>query len=596
MIVTPIYSTIKLMQKETYSTISLIRNLLTFLRPHKGQFVFASILRVIGEVVWLYPTYALAAITTFFATYQTGESLAPFWNIMGIFTIVCLIYFITMYYANFIGFPIAEKSAIGAQIKTIKHIFSLDIGWHEKENTGNKVKRIDRGAAGVNQLIRMWFSSFIEISVGLFGILFIISRFDQIIAFLTLIFLVAYFSVSIFYTRSATGAKRKENLKDEEFSGLIFESVNNIRSVKVMSMINPLSEKLTKLGDELYEFIRKRIFWYQSGGGIKNLMGQTFRITMMCFIGWGIMQGIYEVGFLVLFYGYFSTIQTSITKLAETSQEFAIRKQDVGRMINILETKPVTDVEEGKVSMPENWQKISLNNVSFSYDDKKVLDDISFTISRGEKIGVVGLSGAGKSTLFKLLLKERENYEGEILINETPLRSISKLDYFTHTAVVLQDTEVFNFSLRNNVTISNSDRNDDEELLKKALSVAHVSELAETLPQKIDTQIGEKGVKLSGGEKQRVGVARAIFKDPELLLLDEATSHLDVESEEKIQDSLHKFFQSVTAVVIAHRLTTIKEMDKIIVIEGGKIIEQGNFSELHNKKGRFHELWEKQRL
>ena len=567
-----------------------------FLRPYKGRFIFASILRVVGELVWLYPTYALAAITTFFVTYQQGQSLMSFWNIMIVFAIVCIIYFVTIYYANFIGYPIAEKTAISAQLQTLKHIFTLDIEWHEKENTGNKVKRIDRGAEGVNQLIRMWFGSFIAIGVSLVGVLLIISRFDRTIALLTLLFLAIYFFLSVFYTRSATSAKRKENLKDEEFLGLIFESVNNIRSVKVMSMVQPLSDKLVGLGGELYEFIRKRVFWYQYGGGVKNFIGQVFRIAIMCIIGWGIMQGRYEVGFLVLFYGYFSTIQTAVTNLADTSQDFAVRKQDVARMVNILDVEPVTDIEEGKVSMPESWREISLNDVSFSYGDKKVLDGISFTISRGEKIGVVGLSGAGKSTLFKLLLKERENYEGQILIDGVPLHSISKRDYFTHTAVVLQDTEVFNFSLRNNVTISNFDRSDDEKLLERALSVAHVSEFAKTLPQGIDTQIGEKGVKLSGGEKQRVGIARAIFKDPELLLLDEATSHLDVESEEKIQDSLHKFFQSVTAVVIAHRLTTIKEMDKILVIEGGKIIEQGNFAELHNKKGRFYELWEKQRL
>lgn len=308
------------------------------------------------------------------------------------------------------------------------------------------------------------------------------------------------------------------------------------------------------------------------------------------------MKGRYEVGFLVLFYGYFSTVLSAVTRLADTSQEFAIRKQDVGRMVSILNIQPITDIEEGKVPMPENWQKININNVSFSYGEKKVLDKVTFTISRGEKIGIVGLSGAGKSTIFKLLLKECENYDGDILVDNIPLRSISKLDYFTHTAVVLQDTEVFNFSLRNNVTISNLNKSTDENLLEKALSAAHVLEFAKTLRHGIDTQIGEKGVRLSGGEKQRIGVARAIFKDPELLLLDEATSHLDVESEEKIQDSLHKFFQSVTAVVIAHRLTTIKEMDKILVIEGGKIIEQGSFSELHSQKGRFYELWEKQRL
>lgn len=560
------------MMKENYSMLALVKSLRTFLRPYKGRFIFASLLRILGEVVWLYPTFALASITTFFVSYQTGESLQYFWQIMALFALVCLIRFVAIYYANSIGFPVAEKAGVETQFNAVKHIFSLDIEWHEKENTGNKIKRIDRGSAGVQKIIRMWFSTFIEIAVSLFGVLLIISRFDQIIALTTLLFLVLYFIISVLFTRGAVKAKRSENIKDEELSGLIYESVNNIRSVKVMSMSVPLSDRLAKLSDELFQFIRRRIFWYQSGGGLKNFVGQIFRVAIMCFIGWGIMQEHYEVGFLVLFYGYFSTILNSVTVLADASQDFVVLKQDVARLVTILDTKPVTDVEEGKVPMPKDWQKIAFQDVSFSYGDKQILDNVTFTIDRGEKIGIVGLSGTGKSTLFKLLLKERENYEGEIFIDDVPLRTISKLDYFTHTSVVLQDTEVFNFSLRNNITISNLEKSDDDILLEKALSTSHVSEFASSLPQGVDTYIGEKGVKLSGGEKQRVGVARAIFKEPQLLLLDEATSHLDVESEEKIQDSLHKFFRSVTAVVIAHRLTTIKEMDKILVLERGKII------------------------
>jgi ATP-binding cassette, subfamily B, heavy metal transporter len=584
------------MPKENYSSIRLTRDLLGFLKPHKAKFLTASILRILGEVAWLYPAYGLAALTTFFSTYVPGQSLMPFWNIIFLFVLTYVVHFIAVYYANYTGYPIAERTGLDAELQAMKHMLYLDMEWHEKENSGSKTKRIDRGGASVNHLIRMWFGVFIELGVSFGGAILIISRFDKTIALLTLLFIVIYFMISVYYTRNATGTKREENLKDEELASLIFESMNNIRSTKVMSMVNPISERLTKLGDELYEFIRRRIFWYQSGGSVKNLTGQTFRIAILCFIGWGIMQGRYEVGFLVLFYAYFTTIQVAVTKLADTSQDFIVRKQDVARMMNILETKVGTDAEENKVSFPDNWEKVTLTDVSFSYHDKKVLDGISFTISRGEKIGIIGLSGAGKSTLFKLLLKERENYEGEITIDGTPLRSISKSDYFKHTAVVLQDTEVFSFSLRNNITISNSNRQSDQELFDRSLEIAHVSEFAKALPQGADTLIGEKGVKLSGGEKQRVGLARAIFKDPELLLLDEATSHLDVESEKKIQDSLHRFFKSVTALVIAHRLTTIREMDKIIVMEGGKIIEQGNFTELYDKKGRFYELWEKQKL
>jgi ABC-type multidrug transport system fused ATPase/permease subunit len=161
---------------------------------------------------------------------------------------------------------------------------------------------------------------------------------------------------------------------------------------------------------------------------------------------------------------------------------------------------------------------------------------------------------------------------------------------------VLQDTEVFNFSLKENILLANATHANDFRLLKKALAVAHVDDFVGGLPHGIDTLIGEKGVKLSGGQRQRLGIARAIFKDPQLLFLDEATSHLDLESEEKIRDSLAHFFRGVTAVVIAHRLTTIRAMDRIVVMEQGRILEVGSFDELYEKRGRFWELWEKQRL
>lgn len=162
--------------------------------------------------------------------------------------------------------------------------------------------------------------------------------------------------------------------------------------------------------------------------------------------------------------------------------------------------------------------------------------------------------------------------------------------------MVLQDTEVFNFSLKENITFANPAKSERSELFKKTLRVSYVDDFIKRLPKGVNTLIGEKGIRLSGGERQRLGIARAVFKDPQLLLLDEATSHLDIESEEKIRISLHEFFDTVTAVVIAHRLTTIKEMDTILVLENGKILERGSFQELHKRKGRFYELWEKQNL
>lgn len=583
-------------QASLYKTRDLLRDLRVFLAPYKGKFILATLLRLAADIAWLYPAYGLAVLVTFFTKYSPGVSLVPVKQVFIFWMLASIVRYVGMYAAKRIMFAVSEQMSLDAQLKTVKHLFLLDMGWHEHENSGNKLKRIQRGGENIDRIVRMWINAFIEIGVNFFGMIFILAKFDSTTAALTLAFLATYYIIAFVLRRKASVAAQIVGIKEEEVNGLFFEALNNVRSVKIMSMRLPLSAMLLSETKDLYEKVLKRIFWFQTGNNIRGYYTNTFRIGVSVFIVYGIVHGHYEVGFLILFNNYFNQISASISELAEMTQDFVIAKLSIGRMMGILREPVRIDREEGKIAFPKNWQKIALKNVSFSYGENDVLDNVSFEIRRGEKVGVIGLSGAGKSTLFKLLLKEREPSGGEILIDDVPLENISKEDYFRHTAAVLQETEVFNFTLRQNIVLANSEEAENNELFEKSLHIAHVSDFLPKLPRGAETLIGEKGVKLSGGEKQRLGIARAVFKQPQILLLDEATSHLDVESEEKIRTSLHEFFQSVTAIVIAHRLTTVREMDRIIVIEDGKIVEEGSFDELYQKRGRFHELWEKQKL
>jgi len=579
-----------------YSTRNLISDTWLYVKPYKKKFWLATFLRIISDISWLYPPYALAVIVNFFSDYTSEKSIAPIYTAFLLTLVSIVIRYWGLYFAKSTIFRICQKIDLDAQSWSIRHLMLLDMSWHEKESAGSKFKRIERGALSLNRLLRIWINNIIEIAINLLGVIIIILKFDFGMGVTITIFLTTYYFLARFYRKKAVAVSTIVNLKEEQRSGLLFESINNIRSVKVMSMASKILANLETNAIDLFATIKKRIYWFQFGNSIRNFYGQIFRISAMIFIVYGILKGNYEVGFLILFVGYFGNVLQSINELTDTSEDFAVAKIAVSRMQDILRTPIVIDDENKKVVFPHKWQTITLNNVSFSYQDKPVLNNISFEVKRGEKIGIVGLSGAGKSTLFKLLLKERESYDGEIYFDDIPLRNISKKDYFEHVAVVLQDTELFNASLRDNITITNPKEEKNETSFRNAIEVAHVKDLMEKLPEGAGSIIGEKGVKLSGGEKQRVGIARAIFKNPQLFLLDEATAHLDIESEEKIRDSLHEFFKNVTAIVIAHRLTTIKEMDKIIVIENGKIIESGNFAELHKTKGRFFELWEKQKL
>ncbi len=578
-----------------YSNWNLIKDLGKFLKPYKGRFVVASLFRLIGDVSGLYISYGFALIVTFLSKYEPGQSLEYLWTVLSLLFVAYMATYMIRHLAKYIGYRVSERISLDSQLLMIRYLSLLDIAWHEKENTGNKMKRIQKGADSLNRILRIWINNFIEIGVNFFGMIFILSRIDGLVSLIMVIFLVTHFCISFFLLKKARAVSQEVDAAEEEVSGLMFQVLNNVRSVKVLAMMEPILKKIKFQAAELSKVIQKRTVRFQSRVAILSLWVIMFRFGILALIVYDIVNKNYAVGLLVLFNGYFMALASSVEELSETTQDLIICKYGIARMQQTLNEPVLIDDEENKVDLPKDWKKLTIDNLSFAYGEKQILKNISFQIKRGERVGVVGLSGAGKSTLMKLLLKENESYDGEILFDDIPLRKIKKRSYFKQVGVVLQDTEVFNFTLHENITIASLKKRSQQDL-QQALDIAHVSDFVSKLPLGLETFIGEKGIKLSGGERQRLGIARAVFKQPEILFLDEATSHLDLESEEKIKDSLHKFLKKVTAVVIAHRLTTIREMDKILVIEKGRIIESGSFEELYASKGRLYELWEKQKF
>jgi ABC-type multidrug transport system fused ATPase/permease subunit len=562
-------------------------------RPYRLKFIFASIARLVGDVVWLYPPVALAGVITFLSAYGAGQSLSPLYVIFALWLGASLVRTLSQLTAKRLGYEVGQRVATDASFQTTEHLTKLDIEWHEQEHSGNKLKRIHNAEQGTVTLNYLWFNSMIEIMVNIVGVIWILSTIDLFFAGYVAIFLVLFFALARYFIPRAAAASLEVNKQEEVIQGTLFEIVANIRTVKILGAARALLEKL-HLG--YVEFVRRvqiRIWRNQSRVYFLAWFAELFRICGVGIIVYGLLHGTYEIGFIMLFYMFFGKVWESIGELANNVQEFTNARYAIERR-RAMQQEPIRiDITEGKVRHPENWRMLHVRDVSFSYGGNGALSNISFDVKRGEKIGIVGLSGAGKSTLFKLLLKEREDFTGEILFDDTPIQTIERESYFNHVSAVLQDTEVFNLTLAENIGISGAT---SQEHLDRALEIAHVTDFLHKLPNGLDTIIGEKGIRLSGGERQRLGLARAIYKAPQLLLLDEATSHLDSESEEKIRDSLAHFFENVTAIVVAHRLSTIRAMDKILVIEGGQLIESGSFDVLYEKRGRFFELWEKQKL
>jgi len=514
---------------------------------------------------------------------------------MILILIVAVYHFITQDWAKYCIYQVAERMSIDARLQSLQHLFTLNASWHEKENTGNKMRRIDRGGDSLNELLRMYVDLVVESTINLVGIGIIFYTFSWQHNALLMIFFVSYFLLSIYLTKKASKTALVANVQWEEFSGRAFESVNNIQTVKSLNLGRYFIGYLTRQSHILMQAIKKRIQWFRFRGASLNLHQEFFRQGIILYTVIGVFQGRFEVGLIAMVLLYFGKIRESAGELAEVANEFVISKIAVMRMKDILNEKPTIELS-GRKTFDLNWKRITFKGVHFSYKGRKVLDDFSLQIRRGEKIGIVGLSGAGKSTLFKLLLKLHDGYEGSILFDQRALKDIKRKSFIQQVAVVPQETELFNFSLRENITLATTLNLQGKKRLKQALKVAHVHEFMPKLPQGIESPLGEKGVKLSGGEKQRVGIARAVFRQPQLLLLDEATSHLDIESEQKIQEALQQFFEKTTAIVIAHRLSTLRQMDRIVVIKGGRVAEEGAFASLIQKKGEFYRLWERQKF
>ena len=234
-----------------------------------------------------------------------------------------------------------------------------------------------------------------------------------------------------------------------------------------------------------------------------------------------------------------------------------------------------------------------MENVCFKYKNEDVLEDFSLNIKKGEKIGIVGRSGSGKSTLFKLLLKLYLPQKGKIYFDGMSMDNFKKDSITKKISIVPQETEVFNLSFKENITIS-TPGDINYKKYKQALELSQCVPIVSKMPEGDNTLIGEKGVRLSGGERQRLGIARALYKDSDIIIFDESTSNLDYETERKIQDAFDDEFKDKTLIFAAHRLSTLKNMDKILLIEHGKIVEEGNYNDLVRKKGQFYKLLRKQ--
>ena len=489
---------------------------------------------------------------------------------------------------------VTESTMRKIGVTTFKHLHNLDLDYHLNRRTGGLSRDIERGTSGIEFLMRfMVFNIVPTIFEVLLVVVLLMINYGWIYACITLSAVAAYIAYSIVTTEWRTRFMREVNAADSKSNTHAIDSLLNYETVKYFSNENFEVERYDKeLGFWEQAKRKNRLSLFALNGGQALIISIAMTATLLL-AAQDVAKGVMSIGDFVLINGFLMQLFIPLNFFGFVYREIKGSLANIEAMFKLLDKKPnITDAPDA-ITLNEAPQIIEFKNISFQYQkDRAILKDISFSIEKGQKVAIVGESGSGKSTLVKLLFRFYDVDEGSICINGTDIRQLSQLSLRQAIGIVPQDTVLFNDTIFANISYGNPQASEAE--VNKAIDMAHLRHFIEDLPKGDQTLVGERGLKLSGGEKQRVAIARTILKQPPVLAFDEATSSLDSQSEQAILKTIKEVAKNHTSLVIAHRLSTIIDADVIIVIDKGRIVERGNHQILLDKQGVYAHLWQLQ--
>lgn len=466
----------------------------------------------------------------------------------------------------------------------------LPMRFYDKTSTGAVINRV---ASDCNVLQQFMLRITQEAVVHLFqlvGIIIIMLSLNVELTLLSLVPVVFIVIVTRIFAKKIRPYYRRIWRRWAAVFSILSDTIPCIRVVKAFSGEKRSSEKFEQRNREWLAVDMKL-------GSIVSAFPQiiSFLVTCGSLIIWGIGGGRvisgqegFSAGLIVSFISYASMFYNPVTFFANLSDSFQGAMASTEKILDILEAEPETQAESNVV--PEKLEgKIEFLHVGFSFDrSKKVLDDVTFTVNPGEVVGIVGTTGSGKSTLINLLMRFYDEYSGDILVDGHNIKNFELSAYRNRIGFVQQEPMMFSDTIFNNIAYSNPEATVEEVF--RAADIANAHEFIARQPDAYDTVLGERGVGVSGGEKQRISIARAVLKDPSILIFDEATAAVDSETEHLIQEAIDRLIAGKTTLMIAHRLSTLKKANRIIVVDNGKIVENGTPEELLAKKGKYYKL------
>ncbi|MFK5894024.1 MAG: ABC transporter ATP-binding protein/permease [Pseudomonadota bacterium] len=571
-----------------------IRRILPFLWDYKGRVILSIVFLIFAKLATIAVPLVLKEIVDHLDTSKVEVLVLPI-SLLFAYGLLRIANVAFSELRDTVFSRVRYRAMRRLSTTLLRHLYSLSLQFHLERKTGAITRDLDRGTRGVSSILNYMVFNILPTMAEFILVAFILlSKYGSLFALVTFGTVAIYITYTFLLSNWRMHFRHKMNALDSSASALAVDGMLNYETVKYFNNEHHELQRYDNLLDEWEDLAVKSqssMSLLTAGQGLIIAVGVTL---MMILASQGLVDGSLTLGDLVLVnalmlqlfipLGFLGIIYRSmIHALSDINLMFALMDQE----IQITDQKNAPDIII-------NNGNIEFKQVDFGYHkDRQILHKVSFDIPAGKKVAVVGASGAGKSTLSRLLFRFYDPQSGQISIDNQPLNSVTQESLRKLIGIVPQDTVLFNDSIYNNIAYAKQGASRDE--IVHAAKMANIHDFIEHLPNAYNTIVGERGLKLSGGEKQRIAIARVFLKNPPILIFDEATSSLDSLSEQLILNAMSKVASQRTTLVIAHRLSTIADADNIIVLDKGHIVEQGNHKHLLDCKGIYANLWQIQK-
>jgi len=592
--------------KKPADQLAVLRGLLPFIWPHgrpdlRLKMVWAFALLVLIKVITVAtPVIYKAATDWLIAHVPSATTAAGSAIVVGAMLIVAygmarIMMAVFTQVRDVLFMHVALNAVRQLNNRTFQHLHRLSLRFHIERRTGGLNRVIQRGTQAVELIIRMGALNAVPTALELVLLSVLLwYYFGGLIVVIVLVMVAAYIWFSIVASEWRIGIRREMNESDTDANTKAVDSLLNFETVKYFGNEGHEAKRFDA-SMRRYEQASLKSYWSLGALNAGQAVIFTIGLTLaMILAARGVVAGTHTIGDFVMINAMLIQLYIPLNFMGMIYREIKQGLVDLETMFTLLAENPEIEDKPGAVPLQVKGGTIRFENVSFAYDPvRPILKNVSFEVPAGRMVAIVGPSGAGKSTISRILFRFYDITGGRVTIDGQDITQVTQASLRAAIGVVPQDTVLFNDTILYNIRYGRAEASDEE--VYEAARLAQIDEFIRSLPDGYKAMVGERGLKLSGGEKQRVAIARTILKGPPILMLDEATSALDSHTEKEIQDALDRVSQGRTTLVIAHRLSTIVHADDILVLEKGVLVEQGTHAELIARDGLYASLWSRQR-